>query len=337
MSTQPDKLRVGIIRCDTHGFWYAHIFQKPDPVLMRKNHRGCHYYFYRRDDPSQLRFPPVSGMTVTRVFDEDDPTEAEKLSEALGGKVKVCKRLEEASDDVDLVYIADCNLEGKDHLHYATPGLKKGVPHFVDKPFAFTLADARKIIELAEKHNTAVMCASLLRYSPLLERFGKHLADVAPVGRVDIPGAGSSLAAVYHAISAGQNIMGYGCEWVESMGLTIYDVLRLHYPGADGGTDVFLFNGMGSVPGRVTYSSTYHHCEVFMASAYGAEGAMHSPRVGDYEYPIGGLRIVKMAKRMAQTRKPPLDYTTMLEAMEIIEAARIAHASGKRVALKDIR
>lgn len=337
MAGKSDKIRVGIVRCDTHGFWYAPIFQEPDAAMMRKNHRGCHYYFYERDDPSKLRFKPVPGMVVTRTFDEDQPADAEKLAEALGGTAKACKTLDEASDDVDLIYVADCNFEGKDHLRLATPGLRKGVPHFVDKPFAFTLKDARAIVDLAKKHRTAVMCASLLRYSPQLERFGARLDDVAPVSRVDIPSIGPTLAGVYHGVSASQNIMGHGCLWVESMGAEVFDIMRLGYPGPEGGTDVFIFNNPGQVPDRVTHSSTYHHCELFLASAYGANGAIHVPRVGDYEYPYGGVRIVKMAKRLAITKKPVIDYDTMLEPIEIIEAARLAHNTGKRVAVDDVR
>jgi len=336
MLRKSDKIRIGIIRCDTHGFWYAHLFQKPDATLMRKNNRGCHYYFYERDDPGALRLKPIPGMVVTRTFDEERPVEAEKLAEALG-TARACKTFDEVSDDVDLVYIADCNFEGKDHLRYARPGLRKGVPHFVDKPLAFTLKDARAIIELAKKHRTAVMCASLLRYSPQLERFGRRLADVAPVSRVDIPSIGPTLAGVYHGVSAAQNIMGEGCRWVESMGPEVFDIMRLGYPGPEGGTDVFIFNAMGRVPNRVTWSSTYPHCELFLASAYGANGAIHAPRIGDYEYPYGGVRIVKLARRLAQSKKPVIDYAAMLEPMEIVEAARLAHNTGNRVGLEEVR
>ena len=332
------KIRVGIIRCDTHGYWYSHLFQKPEPVAMRRNHRVCHYYFYKRDNPMELRWRPVPGMAVARVYDEDNPEEAARLSEALGGTARVCERLEEVSDDVDLVYIADCNYEGKDHLRYATPGLRKGVPHFVDKPFAYALRDARKIIRLAREHGTAVLSASLLRYNPLLRRFRRRLADIAPVARLDIPGNGSSLAGVYHGVATSGAVMGYGCEWVESMGESLFDVMRLHYPGPEGGTEVFILNIKGKVPKRELFSSTYHHCELFgLVSAYGANGSAHAPRVGDYEYPLGGVSIVRMAKRLALTKKPVIDYDEMLEPTEIIEAARRSHKTGRRVALQSFR
>lgn len=341
MNSKSDKIRVGIIRCDTHGYWYAHFFEKPDPDLMRKHHRGCHYYFHRNDDPGKLRYNSIPGMVITKVFDEKDRKDeevrekAEGLSKVYHGRPKVCDSYEEVSDDVDLVYIADCSYEGKDHLKFAAPGLKKGVPHFVDKPFAFTLKDAKEMIALAKKHNTAVMCASLMRFSPYMQRFRQRFADIAPVSRLLVPAGGPGLNSVFHGLSAVQNIMGEGCEWVESMGSNLYDVLCLHYPTQDGGLDAIVFNARGIVPDRIIYPSFYHHC-AYTVYAYGAGGAVYSPQVDDYLFLEGGIRIVKMAKKMAQTKKPPINYDSMLELMKMIEAARLAHNKGKRVKLKDV-
>ena len=342
MASKSRKIRVGIIRCDTHGYWYAPLFESPDPKLYRKAHRGCHYYFYKWNDPDRLRIITVPGMTIAKVFDdrghdEEGSALAEGLSEAYGGRPKVCDSCEEVSDDVDLVYIADCNYEGKDHLRLAAPGLKKGVPHFVDKPFAFTLRDAHTMIDLAKKHKTAVMCSSLLRQSPFLRWFRSRLKDIAPVGCLLVPCAGGpGLNGLYHGLSILQNILGEGCEWVESMGPVIYDVLRLHYPGPAEGTEAVLFSARGRAPGHICNAANYQHC-AYHASAYGPGGSAHSPRVDDYLFPYGGIRIVKMAKRMAQTGKPPIPYESMLEIPEIIEAARRAHNKGRRVYLTELR
>ena len=104
-----DKIRLGIIRCDTHGYWYSLLFDKCDPDIMIKNHRGCHYYFYRWDEPRRPRKWVVPGFTITKVYDEEKREFAERLSEAFYGRPKVCDTFEEVSDDVDLIYIADCN------------------------------------------------------------------------------------------------------------------------------------------------------------------------------------------------------------------------------------
>ena len=338
MAAKTGKIRVGIIHCDTHGYWYAPFFETPDPKLYRKAHRGCHYYFYRWDDPDRLRLGTVPGMTVAKLYDGGDRRLAERLAEAYHGRPKVCDSVDEVSDDVDLVYIADCSRQGEDHLRLARPGLKKGVPHFVDKPFAFTLRDGRKMIDLAKKHHTVLMCSSLLRQSPYMQRFRTRLKDIAPVGCLLVPCGGPSLASVFHGLSVVQNIMGEGCEWVESMGPELYDVLRLHYPGPEGGAEAILFNARGEVPGQIADRNAinYHHCGYY-ASAYGAGGSVHSPRVDDYLFLDGGIRIVRMAKRMVQTRKPPIPYESMLALMKMIEAARLAHNRGKRVLIAAVR
>ena len=67
-----------------------------------------------------MRLRTVPGMTIARVYDEEDRANAEKLSEIYFGQPKVCSSYEEVSDDVDLVFIADCSYEGKDHLHFAS-------------------------------------------------------------------------------------------------------------------------------------------------------------------------------------------------------------------------
>ncbi len=336
MASRTGAIRVGIIRCDTHGYWYAPFFEAPDPRLYRKVHWGCHYYFYRPENPTKLRIPSAAGMIISKVFDEEDRTLAERLSEGYGGRPKVCDSYEEVSDDVDLVYIADCNYEGKDHLRFATPGLKKGIPHFVDKPFAYTLRDARKMIELAGRHNTAIMCASLLRYSPFLQRFRVQLRDIAPVRQIIIPCGGPSLAGIFHGLSMVQCILGAGCQSVESMGPNLFDVLRLHYAGRGPGVDAILFNARGRAPENECTATNYHHC-AYHVSAYGEGGAAHTPLVDDFLFPHSAPRIVRMAKRMAQTRTPPIPYASMLELMETIEAGRRAHHRGRRVTLAEIR
>ena len=67
------KIRVAIVRCDVHGYWYAPFFQAPDPARFRETKNGCgiHYYFYEPSNPQQLRFPPMPGFEITRVWDED--------------------------------------------------------------------------------------------------------------------------------------------------------------------------------------------------------------------------------------------------------------------------
>ena len=43
------------------------------------------------------------------------------------------------------------SVDGTVHLERATPFLEAGIPCFIDKPFTCSVADAKKIIELAER------------------------------------------------------------------------------------------------------------------------------------------------------------------------------------------
>ena len=56
-------------------------------------------------------------------------------------------------------------VDGSVHLERAKPFLEKGIPCFVDKPFTCSTADAKKIIDLAEKNKTLVFSSSSLRYA----------------------------------------------------------------------------------------------------------------------------------------------------------------------------
>lgn len=335
------KIRVGIIRCDTHGFWYAPFFQAPDAVRLRKAAPGIHYYFYQPDNPTALRFPPVPGMEIRRVWDADR-AKAQGLADSYPeGQVTACDRFSQVSEKVDLVYIADCSGQGEDHLKFATPGLKRGIPHFVDKPFAYTLRDAHAIIDLAKRNRTAVMCWSLLRVSPFIKRFRLRLDDIAPVGALHIRCGGPSLAGVFHGVSLVQGILGRGCESVESMGPILFDVMRLHYPRAGGGIRTLILNARANMPawkGKEIngYTHDYHHCR-YQAAVYGADGSAYSRRVDDFTFLNSGRIIVRAAKKMAQTRRPPVDYDDMLELIEIIEAARLAHNKGRPVYLDEVR
>ena len=167
------------------------------------------------------------------------------------------------------------------------------------------------------------------------------MKDIEPVGALLVPCGGPSLAGVYHGLSIVQRLLGEGCESVESMGPTLFDVLRLHYVRRSGSTQATLFNARGETPGRKGiavrgYAHDYHHC-AYAVSAYGAGGSAHGPRVDDYTFLHGGLPIVRMAKRMAQTKTPPIPYETILEVTEMVEAARLAHNRGERVLLESFR
>jgi predicted dehydrogenase len=324
-----DKIRTGIIRCDLHAIYYANPIQKHDPYLLREPElgRGGYFYFYTYyNQPRKIAFPEVPGFEVTKVWDEDRRL-AENMSRIYYGKPKVCDSFEEVSDDVDLVLIADCNEDGSDHLKLATPGLKKGVPTFVDKPFTYEVEDARTIVELAKEHDTPVMSLSILRMLPQATLFRNRFREIGQPEFGTIKGGGDTMAGHIHAISLAQHLFGAGVESVECMGQTSLAYVHLAY---------------GEKPDRPEHgvvlncaSGVGPHCAVY-ASAYSSMGAVHSPALSDFEFPYGVVENLKMIKKMVQTRKPQTPYQEMVECIAIATAARRAQKERRRVYLKEI-
>ena len=334
-----DKIRVGMIRGDVHGAWYAPLMTAVDEAALLRHYPQDQYYFYYRH---RLRFETIPGFEVTKIFDRwpphqgVTPDEKKELSNAeifrsiFADKPEICDSLDAVSEDVDLVFIADCMGDGHDHLELATPGLKKGIPTFVDKPYAYTLADARAMIVLAKENDTVVMSASLLRQNPMTEQFKSRFAEVGPVGEGFVKGVGNSqLGGIIHGLSLAQHVFGEGVEWVDCMGQLDQEIVRLHYPATEEmpkGIEVIVLNShlLGPYCG--------YQCVV-----YGKNGSITSPWINDYNFPLGGRVIVQKAKAMVETRKPPIPYESMLELIETVEAARKAQKTGKRVPLEEIR
>jgi len=130
-------IRVGIVRADTHGAYFAALmaphdplkFQRPVPVEADPPHSwmngAAHYYFYQCcADPTLMTVDTVDGFEIVKVWD-DFTESAERLSEALNSHPQVCGNFEDVSEDVDLVFIEDCNGDGSDHLKLATPESRK--------------------------------------------------------------------------------------------------------------------------------------------------------------------------------------------------------------------
>src|SRR5690606_26246981 len=61
-------------------------------------------------------------------------------------------------------YVILTTIDGNKHLEQVMPVLEAGLPVFIDKPFAASIEDARKIAVAAEKYKTPVFSSSSLRF-----------------------------------------------------------------------------------------------------------------------------------------------------------------------------
>lgn len=323
------KIRVGMIGCDLHALYYGVLMEKHDPFTMRSIGRGQAAFFYmylHYNDATVMTAPRVSGLTITRVWDRD-PQAAQDAAAIFLGRPVVCDSFEDCSDDVDLVFIPDCNGDGSDHLQLATPGLRKGVPTFVDKPFAWCLEDVRAMVALADRSAAPVMSLSILRTVPHARYFRDRLQEIAPVGFGCIKGAGGTLAGQIHTISLAQHVFGSGVQAVDCMGPTELAYLHTDYGGRSDRPQRGVMLNCDSGP-------TYH-CSLYV-SAFSDKGAIHSGQIGDFEFPWGAAAILQLCKRMVRSGRAPVPREEMLECIAIAQAGRLAQKLGRRVGLDEV-
>ena len=324
-------LRIGMINCDLHAFYYAALFETYDPILLRddpvgRGHAAYYYMYMHYDDPRRMTAPRVNGLTITRVWDRE-PAKAENLARIFGGRPQVCRTVAEVSDNVDLVFIADCNGDGADHLRLATPGIEKHVPTFIDKPLAADFGDARKLVDLSRKCRTPLMSLSMLRELPQAARFASRFDELGAPEFAVIKGGGETLAGQIHAISLAQHLFGPGVEAVSCMGSVPLAHILLDYGNKAGKPAAGVMLSCAS-------GGTYHAS--MYASVYSRLGVIHSPPFGDFEFPWGAARILEMAREMVRTGRSPVSDSDMLECIAVAAAARLARQSGRKVYLSEV-
>lgn len=348
------KIRLGFVRCDTHGYYYGAMLDKCDPLLLHKNNYVVHHYFSDIYDAKRLTMPRIPGFEIVKAYDYNTEN-ARKFSETFYGKPQLCETLDEMTEEIDAVFIADCDGGGGDHLKLATPFLKKGIPTFVDKPFASTLKDAQAILELAKKHKATVLNSSILSQVPVADRFKQRFDEIIKdpswpipsskpptrIGMGVVKGVGGAfsqelkgesvtggieerLAYIIHGIALGINLFGKGVEWVEAMGRLPLEYLHMHLKN---GTEVVVLN---------TSIDIFPETCSFYAEAYSKYGAIHSPPIGDPEFIYGAEKILRLFKKMILTGKPPISYEDILEHIAVIEAGQLAQKKGQRVYTRDI-
>jgi virulence factor len=139
-----------------------------------------------------------------------------KTMEKLG--VPLVDKPEDMIGKVDGMLIE--SVEGGVHYERAKPFLEAGLPCFIDKPFTCGVADAKKIVELAEKKKTVIFSSSSLRYTPDLVKFmddkdrGK-IEGVLAYGPASLHERNPGLYHYgVHAVEILYAVMGPGCQRV---------------------------------------------------------------------------------------------------------------------------
>ena len=360
------KIRLAIVRCDTHGYYFGMLMARCDPVLVEKYNKIVHFYATDWYDPKHIILPTTYDFEIVKCYDPESVGRAEEFSEAFLGKPQVCRTAEEMTEGIDAAFVGDCDGGGGDHLKFSSPFLKKGIPTFVDKPFAATLKDAKAIVSLARRHKAPMYNASILSEVIAADTFRRRFDEIGAAGanwtelaqaavgmqcRPDqvtgvklgvVKGVGGALSqenvGARDQLSGIEDRLAYIIHGI-ALAINVFGkgvewveamgtapLEYLHLHLCDGRDVVIINTSVEVFPERCS----------FYVEAYSKMGAIHSGPIGDPEFLRGADRIVKKLRKMVRTGKPPRDYDDIVEQIAVVEAGQIAQKTGKRVAIRDV-
>ncbi|HVK04785.1 MAG TPA: Gfo/Idh/MocA family oxidoreductase [Armatimonadaceae bacterium] len=236
-----------------------------------------------------------------------------------GYGVPLVERPEDLLGQIDAVMVE--SQQGSKHLERARPFLEAGLPTFIDKPFAGSLAQADEIISLARKHGAPLMSCSPLRYAPeVLEAQAKQETN----GRLLTADVWST--AILHEGNPG--LQHYGIHGVEMlfalMGPGCVEARTAFQPGGEVVTGRWsdgrlgVMRGLRDGQGGFGFAAHYekgHHVATIQGAAYYTE-------------------MIKRIVAMFATREEPIALAETREIAAFMDAALTsAQRDGAPVAL----
>jgi hypothetical protein len=214
-------------------------------------------------------------------------------------------------------------VDGTVHYERAKPFLEAGIPCFVDKPYACSVDDARKMAGLAAKKKLPLFSSSSLRYAPEVVDFvaDKKRGDLVgcavhgpmPLSPVPERNAGMFHYGI-HAVEILYTLMGPGCKRVTSTHEKDVDVVTGQWNDGRVATVRGIRKG---------------------ANGYGfvgfAEKAVQPVTVGTkFIY----RELLKKIVEMFKTGKSPVDINETIEIVAFMEAANKSganHGAGETI------
>jgi len=287
---------------------------------------------YLRNPRTNFDALPFPDTRLSHVYDADRASAA-LYAEAFPG-VKVTKSAEELADSVDAVWLGDASGRGDDHLALVTPALKKGLPTFCDKPIGGTVANTRRILELARKHKAPLMSSSLFRHEFGMEH-ALRLRDGKEFGKLEYVLA--SMAGGY--TPEGWFIYGQHPVWT---------VVTLCGPGAEAVSLYargFSAHALVTYPDRAPAEVWYgrpdlggSYCETsvhFTKKVYRFTPAIEGDFWYGHHYEM--YRMADTFRRMVRSRREPVPHREILEVTTLLHAAaRSLKEKSRLVALAEV-
>jgi len=259
-------------------------------------------------------------IRVTHLWGEEAKRSAE-----VAAKCKIptiVDKVEEMIGQVDGVICV--RRHGGKHLEDAMPFLKAGIPVYVDKPLACSVADARAMIAAAKASHVGFSSFSTLRFAPettayidALRKDAGALSAGTSTGHCE---PDSEYGGIFfygiHAVELASAVFGYGCESV---------LAQRHGPNV---TAICTYPNNLSVTLQLLGEAKY----VFHLSAYGKDG-WKDAEVGTGSAYAVGMNVI-LATLIEQAW--PIDEVHLVEPIQILAATELSLKENRKVTLAEL-
>ncbi len=245
--------------------------------------------------------------------------EPERTQEmATKGQVKtIVENPEDMMDLVNVVFVVFRH--GDLHKDFAMPFIEKGIPTFVDKPFALKTDDAYEMLYAAKEFNTYISSFSTVRWGSAVMELKANLVDGDPVITGGTAGPGS----------AESQYGGFGFYGIHAIELLTHTI-------ADRVTHASAIREGNRVAGTVVTNSGKTF-SIHIAEGLRGFRLFYCDKEGNHQIATGGdyHNGLQAFFDGLEHNKPPLSYEDMFEPVAMIEAMEQSmRQDGKRMEVK---
>ncbi|NUM53114.1 MAG: Gfo/Idh/MocA family oxidoreductase [Candidatus Hydrogenedentes bacterium] len=210
------------------------------------------------------------------------------------------------------------------HKNDSLPFIKAGIPAFVDKPLAHTVADARELIDTAEQAKVGFTSFSTLRFCVPTVQWLASLKD-----SIDVPVSGVSTGPA-EVDSEYDGLCFYGVHTVELMHAAFgYGVTSVTASEHNKYIMAVCKYATGPI---VALNFQYNEPYVFHISAFGKKGFSDHKVDSGTSY-VEGMKVIM---EMMRTGKWPLTPQQLIEPVQVLAAITKSLAEKREVALSEV-
>lgn len=207
-----------------------------------------------------------------------------------------------------------CTRSGKGHRELARPFLEAGIPVFIDKPLAESVAEARDLVALAEDRGTFLFTSSPWRWSPavsLLREDQKQLGNMHAciVAGPDIDGP---YFYAVHLVETALALFGPGVERVRAEESRRARTITGHYPD-----------------GRVLQLIGLKEASAIRTVMLIGDNGHMGCDIIDSQRDAGMFHMLDAFLRSVRDAEPVEPHSVALETISLLDAAAAAVKDGK--------